>query len=357
MHLSLHKKAYKSILLIANGHQEYRDDLINISEQVLHIDPYAQEDNYLESLSSFKEFLNFNKVSCKTNIIYGSGLEDKLEIREYLDNNFPVVANSFLKFHFLSNIYNLDKKLFLDEITLPELSQEYHYKFISKKYNSSGGIGVGNNHESVDGYFQKYIPGITYSISFIAESNECKILGYNQLFTIKDNSKYPFLHSGAMTIDENDLKIKFPQKWLNTFVNSYKISGFCSIDFKIFDNKIFLLDFNPRLSSSYKLYKKKYNNLMYNHLGISSEYSVINNDNFAYIIFYAKEDIIIDESIKYIKGMSDMPRIGEMIKKDSPIFTINIQANKKYNLIDELKIRINSVMKIIDCYNTQLEYE
>ena len=98
MHLSLHKKAYKSILLIANGHQEYRDDLINISEQVLHIDPYAQEDNYLESLSSFKEFLNFNKVSCKTNIIYGSGLEDKLEIREYLDNNFTNLISKDRRF-------------------------------------------------------------------------------------------------------------------------------------------------------------------------------------------------------------------------------------------------------------------
>jgi predicted ATP-grasp superfamily ATP-dependent carboligase len=51
-------------------------------------------------------------------------------------------------------------------------------------------------------YFQKYIPGKTYSISFIAQYNKFKVLGYNQLLLIKDNTKFPFLHSGAMTIDE-----------------------------------------------------------------------------------------------------------------------------------------------------------
>jgi predicted ATP-grasp superfamily ATP-dependent carboligase len=174
---------------------------------------------------------------------------------------------------------------------------------------------------------------------------------------IKDNTKFPFLHSGAMTIDDHNIEIKFPHKWLNSLVNFYNLSGYCSIDFKIYDNKIFLLDFNPRLSSSYRLYKRRYNNLMHNHLGISDDYSLSNNDYYAYVIFYAKKDIIIDESIRYINDVSDCPKIGELIKKDAPIFTLNIHANKQNNLIDEVKVRINSVMEIIDCYNTQLEYE
>jgi predicted ATP-grasp superfamily ATP-dependent carboligase len=96
---------------------------------------------------------------------------------------------------------------------------------------------------------------------------------------------------------------------------------------------------------------------MYNHLGISDDYSLSNNHCYAYVIFYAKKDIIIDESIRYINDISDSPKIGELIKKDAPIFTVNIHSNKQNNLIDEVKVRINSVMEIIDCYNTQLEYE
>ena len=357
MHLSLHKKAYKTVLLIANGHQEYHDDLLNIYNRVFYVDPFAQDKNYLESLDVFEEYIYFNKIDNTTSIIYGSGLENKPEITEYLDNNFSVVGNSFSNFHFLSNIYNLDKNFLTDNIVLPELSDEYHYKFISKKYNSSGGIGVGNALLSKDGYFQKYIPGKTYSISFIADTDRCKVLGYNQLLLIKNNTKYPFLHSGAITLDINEIEIKFPDYWLTSLVKFYNILGFCSIDFKIYNNKIFLLDFNPRLSSSYRLYKKKYNNLMQHHLGLLNKYSIKNNNNYAYIIFYAKKDIIINESIKNIKDVSDTPRIGELIKKDSPIFTLNVHTDKLNNIKDEAKNRINSVMKMIDCYNTQLEYE
>jgi len=192
MHLNLLKKAFKKVLLISNGHQEYHDDLINISEQVIYVDPYSQEKNYLKSLNDFKEFLNSKGVNKSTNVIYGSGLEDKLEISEYLDNNFTIIGNSLSNFDFLSNIYNLNKELLTNKINLPELSEDYHYKFISKKYNSSGGIGVGNSIQSKDVYFQKYIPGKTYSISFIARYNKFKVLGYNQLLLIKDNTKFPF---------------------------------------------------------------------------------------------------------------------------------------------------------------------
>ena len=93
MHLSLLKKAFKKVLLISNGHQEYHDDLINLSEQVIYIDPYSQEKSYLKSLNDFKEFLNSNGVNKSTNVIYASGLEYKSEISGYLDNNFPIIGN------------------------------------------------------------------------------------------------------------------------------------------------------------------------------------------------------------------------------------------------------------------------
>jgi hypothetical protein len=40
-----------------------------------------------------------------------------------------------------------------------------------------------------------------------------------------------------------------------------------------------------------------------------------------------------------------------------PLFTININSEQKDDLIFKIKNRIMSAMEIIDCYNTQLEYE
>ena len=57
MHLNLHKKAYKKVLLIANGYEPYHDDISHLAESVHYIDPYSQDKNYIQSLKTFKKFL------------------------------------------------------------------------------------------------------------------------------------------------------------------------------------------------------------------------------------------------------------------------------------------------------------
>jgi predicted ATP-grasp superfamily ATP-dependent carboligase len=97
---------------------------------------------------------------------------------------------------------------------------------------------------------------------------------------------------------------------------------------------------------------------MHHHLGLmDSDIKIISNDYYAYIILYAKNDTIIDESINKLENISDKPEIGDHIKKDMPLLTINIHSNKKDDLLFKIKKRIMSAMEIIDCYNTQLEYE
>ena len=62
-------------------------------------------------------------------------------------------------------------------------------------------------------------------------------------------------------------------------------------------------------------------------------------------------------NINNIKDISDRPQIGEIIKKNMPILTLNITSHNKDNLLKKIKNRIKSAMKIIDCYNIELEYE
>ena len=359
MHLNLHKKAYKKVLLIANGYEAYHDDVAKDAESIFHVDPYSQDQNYLESLRTFKIFLNKNNLDNKsTKIIYGSGLEEKLDIQEFLDNKFQVAGNSFSKYRYLSNIYNLDNNLFNKKISLPTISKSYHYKLLSKKHNSSGGINVGNDILSSHTYYQSYIPGKTYSISFIANGESPKILGFNQLFVVQNNIKFPFLYAGAMNLGLKEADIDFPKEFIIELCSTYKIQGYCSIDFKVSDNKILILDFNPRLSSSYRLYNRIYNNLMHHHLGfIDNDINTISNQYYAHIILYARKDLIIDDAINKLENISDKPKIGDLIKKDMPLFTINIHASHKSDLLCKIKNRIMSAMEIIDCYNTQLEYE
>ena len=78
MHLSLHKKAYKDILLIANGHEVYKNDLSKFVQNIHHIDIYSDDEQYLNSLDSFKNYIkNNNLLNRETKVIYASGLEGK----------------------------------------------------------------------------------------------------------------------------------------------------------------------------------------------------------------------------------------------------------------------------------------
>ena len=57
MHLSLHKKAYRDILLIANGHEVYKNDLSKFVQNIHHIDIYSDDEHHLNSLDSFKSYI------------------------------------------------------------------------------------------------------------------------------------------------------------------------------------------------------------------------------------------------------------------------------------------------------------
>jgi len=359
MHSNLHKKAFKNGLLICNGHEAYHDDLADIFDNLYIIDPYYQKQNYLKSIEIFIEYLKKNNISSNTTkIIYSSGLEDKKDIKEYLDKEFFICGNNFYKYTLLSNPYNLDKKLFRDNILLPDVSKTFHYKYISKKKNSSGGLNVANNLISSDIFYQQFIPGNTYSVSFLSSKKDTHILGFNQLFVVKDNAKYPYLHAGAITLDIDYEQLYHYIKWINDFSSMYKLNGFCSIDYKIYDNKIYIIDINPRLSGTYKLYKKRYENLIHHHVGLISEKLLsVSNEYYAYITLFAKNDYVADETIFKIKDISDIPILGETIKKNMPILTLNFKSNDKTKIMTKIKKRIKSAMKIIDCYNIELEYE
>ena len=357
MHLSLHNKAFNRLLLIANGHEVYFHDLLNLSYDVHFIDPFFDDKSFM-SISSLESFLDKNNISSnETKVVYASGLERRTSVQNYLDSNFEILGNSLNKFKHLSNIYEIERDLFNKQVTIPKSEKTYNYKYLSKSHNSSGGIGVGNDIFTTDRYYQEFIPGKTYSVSFIANNNQLCVLGFNQLFNVKNNIKFPYLNAGGMMIDFNYQDREYLESWLVEFSKYYSLRGYTSIDFKIYKNKIFILDINPRLSGSYRLYRKKYHNVMSNHLSFTDNVTQKSNDYFSYIILYAKKDIVIDTRIKNIPDITDLPEIGEVIRKDSPILILNIQADNPRELYQEINSRIMCAMKIIDCYNTQLEYE
>ena len=120
MHLSLHKKAYRDILLIANGHEVYKNDLSKFVQNIHHIDIYSDDEHHLNSLDSFKSYIkNKNLLDRETKVIYASGLEGKKDIQQYIESNFDVFGIPLTQFDEISDLNKIHNSLLKNKIKIP----------------------------------------------------------------------------------------------------------------------------------------------------------------------------------------------------------------------------------------------
>ena len=112
MHLSLHKKAYRDILLIANVHEVYKNDLSKFVQNIHHIDNYSDDEHCLNSLDSFKNYIkNKNLLNRETKVVYASGLEGKKDIQQYIESNFDVFGIPLTQFDDISDLNKIHNSL------------------------------------------------------------------------------------------------------------------------------------------------------------------------------------------------------------------------------------------------------
>ena len=135
--------------------------------------------------------------------------------------------------------------------------------------------------------------------------------------------------------------------------------GFNSIDFKIYNNNIYVLDINPRITSTFKMYNDFYNNkLLKSQLScdinsfISHKYKVKKNYGFVHI--FTNKDFIYKKKIVINKNFINLPKEGELIKKDNPIFSIYMIADNYNNLKKKLKRKISMTKQYYSCYDINI---
>ena len=93
MHLNLHKKAYKKVLLIANGYEPYHNDISNLTESVHYIDPYSQDKNYVQSLETFKKYLEDNNLDSESTKILNEASTNSHYNNTDLDKNVTILCS------------------------------------------------------------------------------------------------------------------------------------------------------------------------------------------------------------------------------------------------------------------------
>lgn len=349
-------------VVIVNTHASYLEEQAKVlGYEVYSIDKYTK--NNLNKIIN-KEYLDkfFKNISSRhktIKLVYGSGLEDKKNAYKILSDKTLIRGNCFNILKLTNNITNLKKILTLSGLKIPKSydhSIPKNIRCISKPIDSYGGYNISFCNKPKAGYyFQEYLSGPTYSASFFINEGCFIFLGFNKLFLLKKFNNHPFIHAGAMMIDnlKNSAKVISSIKKFSSLI---PLTGYNSIDFKIHNNDVFILDVNPRITSTFKIYNDIYSNMLLNlQLNPKKNCKIMptqkKNSLYGFVYLFAKEDIIFKNVIKRNLWLMDLPIENELIKKGSPLCTIFCSASSRAGLICKLKEKISMTTNHYNCYH------
>ena len=101
---------------------------------------------------------------------------------------------------------------------------------------------------------QPLMKGTSYSVNVISNKNKFKILNFNKQKILFSRKKIIFKGTKFLKKIKYEKKIK---KYIKTIIRELSgLNSFFGIDFIIFKKKIFFVDINPRITTSYKKLSK-----------------------------------------------------------------------------------------------------
>ena len=303
--------------------------------------------NFLVKDNCYKTIINIlDKIDPyqKMEILVGSGFIEELPNNELIGNR----KNRGNKLSVAQEIKS--KKFFLmmtkTKINHPNwrLEIDSNYGWLAKSFSSFGGQKVWSNfnQENVteDIYFQKIIIGQHVSIQFLAEKGKTKILCFCRQHFLSDESK-PFIIKGITTINLKK-KVKREMIYITEKVSKfYGLNGLNSIDTVIDDDeKVNLIEINPRPGLTLKLLSKIYGKKLFN-IDSNSEKEI---PNLGTVIIYSPKDFFYKNCRKSFltkleksKKYSELPKRNHYIKKNFPICLKHFSFLENENLEEKLK--------------------
>ncbi len=222
-----------------NNNISYFKKIINLNlnrcDYFLIIAP--ETNNLLYQITKLMENKNLNNLGCSSECI------KKAADKWLLYNNFKDTSIQLAESYLISkNNINLDKEFF-PAVIKAKYSAGSELKIIKSKKEFEN-LNVKDYKNQI---IQKIINGVPGSLSIAANSKKLQILSFNKQLINSDNFSYL-----GSTINYN-----FPEKnKLNQLTKLIKekypnLNGYFGVDFIYNEKGIYLLEINPRITSSY----------------------------------------------------------------------------------------------------------
>lgn len=343
------------LLVIANSARMLSQLLVDAGFESVALDCFADEDTQALSLDSIRlcslalpdiqaAAESMQAKYALTHLVYGSGFENHVESLRYLETRFTVLGNPadlFVRFQ--------DKSEFFQQLTALAIAHpETMFSppgnaddWLLKPMIGEGGRAIAcyDSDKPVDVerfYWQRYLPGAVYSVLFVADARQSRVLGFNRQSSL-DVAEECFLFSGVISRAHIPDRVRaLLANTLNKLLSVYPLQGLGSLDFIMHNQQCYVLEINARIPASAQLYGRSVFNLHWQAcLGVLAE--PVSAPPAGYQIIYAENPLGIPSGLQWPKWVVDRPTGGAIIGKGQPVCSIIAAGNDADQVANQLR--------------------
>ncbi len=324
-------------------------DTKNHAEAVYHVASLAQD----QLSRAVDYFMHRYPV---THVMYGSGLENYPDSLRYLAHRLTLLGNQPDTVARLQNKPMFFSALTALNIAYPPVSfiaPDDNAAWLLKPMRGQGGVGITYYQRHADNtsndamYWQRFQAGTQQSVLFLADGVHVQVIGFNTQWTLHLSEQQPFIFSGI--INHSELSAQQQQLitvWLTQLVSIFALRGLNSLDFIQCEEKLYVLEINPRPSASMYLYDA---NLLTRHIAACTseldETQVTQSGYSGYQIVYAEHDVSVPDAFLWPEGSADLPESGALYRKGQPICSITTRQQTAHLVLNTLQHHTTYILK------------
>ncbi|RAP45084.1 MAG: hypothetical protein BZ135_06350 [Methanosphaera sp. rholeuAM6] len=330
------------------GHTVYATSFFNLIDQEDYVDTLIVP-SYFDSFDlKVLENLALNYVNEVDYIIFTSDVNtDRFPKSKIIGNtNTNHITDKYEMYKKLNKNFLMPMTFKLDSIKeAKEIQSNYpQKKFLVKPLKGTGGIGIEsfNNDVYPEETFllQEYITGNSVSSSFLSYRNHDidMVTTSDQVIGSKMLGASEFMYCGNVTplVNSNPKLVNISTKISKMF----KLLGSNGIDFVINNNKVYVIEVNPRIQGTFDCIERSFDmNLAKAHIDVCNDKKV-ELPNLQYftvkLIPYSFEDARYN--LLQDLYVHDVSRNNEIIKKGHPISTILVSDRILENAMSKAEI-------------------
>lgn len=217
--------------------------------------------------------------------------------------------------------------------------------WLRKPIRSGGGHGITfwRDSRTVGNGFllQEYLPGADCSASFVANGHDCVVIGLTEQLIGRSEFGGRGFHYGGNVLpleaardpDAGRAILDHVQEIATLVTREFKLVGVNGIDFVLSNDRLYLIEVNPRYAASMELVERAYDLPVFElhvqavqHSGLPDfdlATRLVDGPFHAKVILYAERDCSAPDTQPWLeRGIRDVPHPGEALDRGGPICTI-----------------------------------